>query len=88
MLTYRDEQEAIAIANDTQYGLSALVIGADETHARNVAEQILAGRVMINTLAHEPRAPFGGFRCSGIGREMGQAGITAFLESRALTIAP
>ncbi|MDO6405671.1 aldehyde dehydrogenase family protein [Pantoea phytobeneficialis] len=87
MLTYRDEQEAIAIANDTQYGLSALVIGADENHARQIGEQILAGRVMINTLTHEPRAPFGGFRCSGIGREMGQAGITAFLESRALTVA-
>ncbi|MDE1187671.1 MAG: aldehyde dehydrogenase family protein [Pantoea sp.] len=87
LLTYRDEKEAIAIANDTQYGLSALVIGEDEARARQVGEQILAGRVMINTLAHEPRAPFGGFRSSGIGREMGQWGITAFLEPRALTFA-
>lgn len=88
ILTYRDEQEAIAIANDTQYGLSALVIGEDEAQARRIGEQLLAGRVMINTLAHEPRAPFGGFRSSGIGREMGQWGITAFLEPRALTLAP
>ncbi|MBP2197684.1 aldehyde dehydrogenase family protein [Pantoea cypripedii] len=88
LLTYRDEQEAIAIANDTRYGLSALVIGEDESRARQIGEQILAGRVMINTLAHEPRAPFGGFRSSGIGREMGQWGITAFLEPRALTFAP
>jgi aldehyde dehydrogenase (NAD+) len=88
LITYRDEQEAIAIANDTRYGLSALVIGEDETRARQIGEQILAGRVMINTLAHEPRAPFGGFRSSGIGREMGQWGITAFLEPRALTFAP
>ncbi|WP_416412521.1 aldehyde dehydrogenase family protein [Pantoea sp. App145] len=87
LLTYRDEKEAIAIANDTQYGLSALVIGEDEARARQVGEQILAGRVMINTLAHEPRAPFGGFRSSGIGREMGQWGITAYLEPRALTFA-
>lgn len=84
ILTYRDEAEAIAMANDSDYGLSALVIGADEQHARNVGEQLIAGRVMINTLAHEPRAPFGGFRHSGIGREMGQAGISAFLEPRAL----
>jgi aldehyde dehydrogenase (NAD+) len=88
LITYRDEQEAIAIANDTRYGLSALVIGEDEARARQIGEQILAGRVMINTLAHEPRAPFGGFRSSGIGREMGQWGITAFLEPRALTFAP
>ncbi|MDF7658107.1 aldehyde dehydrogenase family protein [Erwiniaceae bacterium L1_54_6] len=87
LITYRDEQEAIAIANDTRYGLSALVIGEDEARARQIGEQILAGRVMINTLAHEPRAPFGGFRSSGIGREMGQWGITAFLEPRALTFA-
>ncbi|WP_336701385.1 aldehyde dehydrogenase family protein [Pantoea dispersa] len=84
ILTYRDEAEAIAMANDSDYGLSALVIGADEQHARNVGEQLIAGRVMINTLTHEPRAPFGGFRHSGIGREMGQAGISAFLEPRAL----
>jgi aldehyde dehydrogenase (NAD+) len=87
IISYRDEAEAIAIANDTEYGLSAMVIGADEQHAREVGEQILAGRVMINTLAHEPRAPFGGFGHSGIGREMGQWGISAFLEPRAVTVA-
>ena len=87
IISYRDEAEAIAIANDTEYGLSALVIGADEQHARAVGEQILAGRVMINTLAHEPRAPFGGFSHSGIGREMGPWGISAFLEPRAVTVA-
>ena len=87
IISYRDEAEAIAMANDTEYGLSALVIGTDEQHARAVGEQILAGRVMINTLAHEPRAPFGGFGHSGIGREMGQWGISAFLEPRAVTVA-
>ena len=87
IIAYHDEEEAIAIANDTDYGLSALVIGQDEARARQVGEQILAGRVMINTLVHEPRAPFGGFRSSGIGREMGHWGISAFLEPRALTSA-
>lgn len=87
IIPYQDEAEAIAIANDTDYGLSALVIGTDQQHAREMGEQILAGRVMINTLAHEPRAPFGGFRRSGIGREMGHWGITAYLEPRAVTLA-
>lgn len=87
IITYQDETEAVAIANDTDYGLSALVIGKNEQHAKHVGEQILAGRVMINTLAHEPLAPFGGFRHSGIGREMGHWGITAFLEPRAVTLA-
>lgn len=87
IISYREEAEAIAIANDTEYGLSAMVIGADEQHALEVGEQILAGRVMINTLVHEPRAPFGGFGHSGIGREMGQWGISAFLEPRAVTVA-
>ena len=62
-------------------------MGSDERHALTVGEQILAGRVMINTLAHEPRAPFGGFGHSGIGREMGPWGISAFLEPRAVTVA-
>jgi aldehyde dehydrogenase (NAD+) len=56
-----DEAEAIAIANDTEYGLSAMVLGGDVDRARRVAQQIVSGRVLVNTLAHEPKAPFGGF---------------------------
>ncbi len=84
VIPYRDEAEAIAIANDTDYGLSALVLGGDAERARRVAQQIQSGRVLVNTLAHEPQAPFGGFKHSGVGREMGAWGIRAFMEPKSL----
>ncbi|POU75446.1 aldehyde dehydrogenase family protein [Leclercia sp. LSNIH6] len=84
VITYRDEAEAIAIANDTDYGLSALVLGGDSGRARCVAQQIHAGRVLVNTLTHEPKAPFGGFKHSGVGREMGAWGISAFMEPKTI----
>jgi aldehyde dehydrogenase (NAD+) len=52
--------------------------------ARRVAQQIVSGRVLVNTLAHEPKAPFGGFKHSGVGREMGEWGIRAFMEPRSI----
>lgn len=82
IITYENEDEAIDIANDTEYGLSALVLGGDTVRARAVGERIHAGRVQINTLAHEGGAPFGGFKHSGIGREMGRWGIAAFMEPK------
>ncbi|VFS44677.1 aldehyde dehydrogenase [Enterobacter cancerogenus] len=74
VIPYRDEAEAVAIANDTDYGLSAMVLGGDVARAHRVAQQIVSGRVLVNTLAHEPKAPFGGFKHSGVGREMGEVG--------------
>jgi aldehyde dehydrogenase (NAD+) len=82
ILTYRDEEEAIAIANDTDYGLQAAVIGTDVARAREVAGRLQAGRVLINGLHHEPFAPFGGFKQSGIGREFGTYGLEAYLEPK------
>ncbi|HHL0035553.1 aldehyde dehydrogenase family protein [Enterobacter mori] len=84
VIPYQDEAEAVAIANDTEYGLSALVLGGDSDRARRVAQQIVSGRVLVNTLAHEPKAPFGGFKHSGVGREMGEWGIRAFMEPRSI----
>lgn len=84
VIPYRDEAEAIAIANDTDYGLSALVLGSDAGRAQRVAQQIQSGRVLVNTLAHEPKAPFGGFKHSGVGREMGEWGISAFMEPKSI----
>lgn len=84
VIPYQDEAEAIAIANDTEYGLSAMVLGGDADRARRVAQQIVSGRVLVNTLAHEPKAPFGGFKHSGVGREMGEWGIRAFMEPRSV----
>jgi len=86
VIAYRDEAEAIAIANDTDYGLSALVLGGDPERARRVAGQITAGRVLVNTLAHEASAPFGGFKHSGIGREMGRWGLAAFMEPKSIVM--
>ena len=84
VIPYQDEAEAIAIANDTEYGLSAMVLGGDVDRARRVAQQIVSGRVLVNTLAQEPKAPFGGFKHSGVGREMGEWGIRAFMEPRSV----
>jgi aldehyde dehydrogenase (NAD+) len=84
IIAYNDTEEAIKIANDTNYGLQAYVFGQGKTRAHEVASRIEAGRVLVNTLAHEPAAPFGGFKQSGIGREYGTYGIEAFLEPKAL----
>jgi aldehyde dehydrogenase (NAD+) len=84
IIPYADDDEAIAIANDTVYGLQAYVLSGDMGRARRVADRIVAGRVLINTLAHEPMAPFGGFKQSGIGREYGAFGLEAFLEPKSL----
>jgi aldehyde dehydrogenase (NAD+) len=84
IIPYEEDEEAIAIANDTVYGLQAYVLSGDMARARRVADRIVAGRVLINTLAHEPIAPFGGFKQSGIGREYGDFGLEAFLEPKSL----
>jgi aldehyde dehydrogenase (NAD+) len=84
IIPYDDEDHAVTLANDTPYGLHAYVIGRDRTRARRVAARLDAGRVAINTLHHEPIAPFGGFKESGIGREYGQYGIEDHLELKAI----
>ena len=88
IIGYRDEADAVAIANDSAYGLSALVIGADAQRATAVGRQIQSGRVLVNTLQHESLAPFGGMKQSGIGRESGQWGLEAFLEQQTVMAAP
>jgi aldehyde dehydrogenase (NAD+) len=84
IIPYADEEEAIAIANDTPYGLQGYVLSSDMARGRAVASRIEAGRVLVNTLAHEPIAPFGGFKQSGIGRELGSFGLEAFLEPKSM----
>ena len=86
VIPYRDEAEAITIANDTAYGLQAYVHGSDVDHARTVADQLESGRVVINGAPHEPLAPFGGFKQSGIGREYGVFGLETHLEPRAVLV--
>lgn len=84
IIPYKDEEEAIRIANDTPYGLAAYVSSADTERAKRVASLIDAGRVCINGFKHDPQVPFGGFKQSGIGREYGAYGLEAFLEPKAI----
>ncbi|APR80457.1 Aldehyde dehydrogenase [Minicystis rosea] len=84
VIAYDDEDHALAIANDTPYGLHAYVLGQDRARARLLAGRVDAGRVAINGLTHEPLAPFGGFKESGIGREYGVYGIEDHLELKAI----
>ncbi|MFJ7998640.1 aldehyde dehydrogenase family protein [Streptomyces sp. NPDC096310] len=82
MITYRDDEEAVAIANDSPYGLHGYVYGEDLDRARGVADRIQAGRVMINQFFDDPTSPFGGFKMSGFGREFGVHGLNAYLETK------
>ncbi|HEY5853541.1 MAG TPA: aldehyde dehydrogenase family protein [Aldersonia sp.] len=80
IIPFDDEEDAIRIANDTEYGLAGGVWAADAEHARQVAGRIRTGRVRINGTPIDMRAPHGGLKLSGIGREMGRHGIEDFLE--------
>ncbi|NRO98503.1 aldehyde dehydrogenase family protein [Paraburkholderia sp. NMBU_R16] len=80
ILPYRDEEEAISIANDTPYGLAAYVQSRDIERARRVAFRMRAGSVYLNYPAWDPGAPFGGYKQSGNGREYGEWGLESFLE--------
>lgn len=84
LIAYDDEEDAIAIANDTIYGLHAYVFSGDVARANRVARRIEAGRVFINGLYDEPMAPFGGFKQSGLGREFGIFGLEQYLEPKTM----
>jgi aldehyde dehydrogenase (NAD+) len=84
ILPYRDEEDAIAIANDTPYGLAAYVQSSDPDRAQRVAERLRAGNVYVNHPDWDTAAPFGGYKQSGNGREYGKWGITEFLELKAI----
>ena len=84
MIPYDDEEHAIAIANDTPYGLSGYVTSGDMDHARRVAKRIRAGNVHINGARSAFDGCFGGYKQSGNGREWGEAGLEEFLELKAI----
>jgi len=85
VIAYETEEEAISIANDTIYGLASYVSSKDINRARNIASQIVAGRVLINKAMHDdPYAPFGGFKQSGIGRDSGHYGLEEHVEPKAI----
>ncbi len=87
VLTYSDEDEAIEIANGTRYGLAGAVWSKDVSHAKRIASRVRAGTVWINTYHGAPKhAPFGGYRESGIGRELGLHGLREYLEVKHLMV--
>ncbi|BBE71517.1 aldehyde dehydrogenase family protein [Oharaeibacter diazotrophicus] len=84
VMTYADEDEAVAIANDSLYGLAGYVHSRDLAHARAVARRIRAGRIFLNDPFFDFEAPFGGYKRSGNGRELGVHGLMEFLEVKAI----
>jgi aldehyde dehydrogenase (NAD+) len=84
ILPYETEDQAIAIANDTPYGLAAYVWSQDNVRARRVGSRIRAGQVSLNGNTGDMHTPFGGFKMSGNGREWGEAGLRDFLEVKAV----
>ncbi len=84
IITYKDEDDAVRIANDTVYGLHAGVYGGDKEHAKQVGRRIEAGQVDINGQGFNPLAPFGGYKQSGHGRELGRYGLEEFLETKSI----
>jgi aldehyde dehydrogenase (NAD+) len=84
LIGYKDEDDAIRIANDSIYGLAAYVSSSDRDRARRVARRLRAGNVHINSPAWDTYAPFGGMKQSGNGREYGEFGLDDFLEIKGI----
>jgi len=84
VIAYDGIDHAVAIANDTDFGLSGTVFSGDVERGYDVARRIRTGNVTINGLEMSPNVPFGGFKQSGIGREGGPEGLSAFLEDQAI----
>lgn len=84
VIPYRDTDDALAIANGTPYGLSGAVWAADDDTAVAFARQVQTGQLDINGGRYNPAAPFGGYKKSGIGRELGRIGFEEFLQVKSL----
>ncbi len=84
IIPYETDDQAIAIANDTPYGLSGYVSSANLDRARRVAAKLRTGMVHINDADFEALAPFGGYKQSGNGREWGAHGMDEFLEVKSV----
>ncbi len=85
VLTHTGDDDAVAVANNSRYGLSGAVESASVDRARAVARRLRTGTVAVNGgLYYSPDVPFGGYRASGVGREMGRAGFEEYLELKAL----
>jgi aldehyde dehydrogenase (NAD+) len=86
ILPYDDEDDAVRIANDTPYGLAAAVWSGDQARAEAVARRLRAGQVEVNGGGFNLAAPFGGYKQSGNGRELGVYGLEEFCEIKSLQL--
>jgi aldehyde dehydrogenase (NAD+) len=86
IIRYADEDEALRIANDSDYGLAGAVWSGDQDHAVAFARRMQTGQVDINGGAFNPAAPFGGYKRSGVGRELGRYGVEEFCQAKSLQL--
>ncbi|MFD9902680.1 aldehyde dehydrogenase [Streptomyces sp. NPDC059063] len=86
VIAYDDEDDAVRIANDSEYGLSGGVWSCDEEHALAVARRVRTGTVTVNGAAVGFDGPFGGFKASGVGREYGAVGLGTYTEYKTITV--
>ncbi|MFF7051769.1 aldehyde dehydrogenase [Streptomyces griseorubiginosus] len=86
VIAYDDEDEAVRIANDSEYGLSGGVWSSDEAHALEVARRVHTGTITVNGASIAFDGPFGGFKASGIGREYGAVGLGTYTEYKTITV--
>jgi aldehyde dehydrogenase (NAD+) len=84
VIPYRDEEDAIRIANDSDYGLGGSVWTTDAEHGKDVARRVRTGTIGINGYLPDPGAPFGGVKASGIGRELGPDAVTAYQQYKSI----
>lgn len=84
VISYRDEDDALQIANDSPYGLGGYVFGGERNNARRVANGLRAGRISYNGAPTDSYAPMGGYKYSGIGRSMGRFGLEEYLEVKSI----
>jgi aldehyde dehydrogenase (NAD+) len=86
VIRYSDEAQALDIANNSDYGLAGAVWSADQDRALAFARRVRTGSIDVNGGRYNPLAPFGGYKRSGVGREMGAAGLEEFLEIKAIQV--
>jgi betaine-aldehyde dehydrogenase len=84
VIPYEDEADAVRIANDSDYGLAGTVWTADADRGLDIARRVRAGTYGVNTYMIESSSPFGGYKSSGVGRELGPEGLAAYLEYKSI----
>ncbi len=84
IMPFDDDDEAVALANDSDYGLYSYVFSGDSMRAFGIGQQLESGNVGLNVIQPHMEAPFGGFKMSGVGRDRGKWGIEAYSELQSI----